>query len=195
MVLSPVDSWICSRRNTRQTPCYCGLFTVYSANQPRVTVNTELRCEWRKWPWSHLLWYYSLLYEAISFIFAHSQLFYPRYIGLLVSYVHLCVTFGFFCQSLKILLMTFLQLTTWLATEFYPLGCNALQSGRSPLTWRRSVPPPYSGSKSKWSNSLARPPGSCWFLAWYTLRLWRWRQYFPSKRQWTSTGLHCVTWS
>jgi hypothetical protein len=33
----------------------------------------------------------------------------------------------------------------------------------------------------------------CWFLSWYTLKPWRWRQYVPSKRQWNSNGLHRVT--
>jgi hypothetical protein len=32
-----------------------------------------------------------------------------------------------------------------------------------------------------------------WFPAWLFLRPWRWSQYVPQKRQWTSTGLHGVT--
>jgi hypothetical protein len=32
----------------------------------------------------------------------------------------------------------------------------------------------------------------CWFLSWITFRHWRWRQYVPPKRKWTSTALHNV---
>jgi hypothetical protein len=38
--------------------------------------------------------------------------------------------------------------------------------------------PPRSGSKSK----LCLLSASCWFLAWLTLRPWRWRRHVPSKR-------------
>jgi hypothetical protein len=34
---------------------------------------------------------------------------------------------------------------------------------------------------------------SCWFLAWLTLRSWRWKRYVPPKRRVTLTRVHCTT--
>jgi hypothetical protein len=36
-------------------------------------------------------------------------------------------------------------------------------------------------------------PASCWFLAWLTLRPWRWKECVPPKRLWTLTGLCGIT--
>jgi hypothetical protein len=33
----------------------------------------------------------------------------------------------------------------------------------------------------------------CWFLAWFKLRLWRWRRYVPPESRLNFTGLHGVT--
>jgi hypothetical protein len=44
-------------------------------------------------------------------------------------------------------------------------------------------------------NTVTRnePPPYWWFLAWFTLRHWRWRRYVPPKRRWTSTEVRGVT--
>jgi hypothetical protein len=67
--------------------------------------------------------------------------------------------------------------------------CDALQSDRSPLKFRRSVLPPSSGSKNKASN---KPTNFLLVLAFLTLRPWRWRQYVGPKYRWTSACCaHC----
>jgi hypothetical protein len=33
-------------------------------------------------------------------------------------------------------------------------------------------------------------PTACFLFAWLALPVWRWRQYDPPKRRWSSTGLH-----
>jgi hypothetical protein len=35
-------------------------------------------------------------------------------------------------------------------------------------------------------------PSSCWFVAWFTFRFWRWIWHVPSKRRLTFNGLHGV---
>jgi hypothetical protein len=52
------------------------------------------------------------------------------------------------------------------------LGCNAMQSGRIPSALEEHTP--------------------CCFLPWFTLCLWRWRQYVPTKHWCISTRLHGV---
>jgi hypothetical protein len=68
------------------------------------------------------------------------------------------------------------------------LGCNALWFSRSPPTFRRNVPPPALGMKSKKAAKIRRQ------AHWHAHRkLWRCRRYMPLKRQYTSTKLHNVT--
>jgi hypothetical protein len=74
--------------------------------------------------------------------------------------------------------------------QYYLLECDTVQSGRSSQMNRKNVLRPSSGSDNK---QLCMLPTWSWFLVWLTLRPWRWKEYVPPKRWWTSIGLHCPT--
>jgi hypothetical protein len=73
------------------------------------------------------------------------------------------------------------------------LGCNGVSLGERP-TLRCQLSPPFSGSKNKLGNTPAgsRWQACCWFIAWFTLGPWIWRQYGPPKRR-AISALHGVT--
>jgi hypothetical protein len=58
-------------------------------------------------------------------------------------------------------------------------------SWSSPMFWRKVMV----SACSLLLQQLCLPPVSCWFTLWP----WRWRQYGPSKHQWTSAESHSVT--
>jgi hypothetical protein len=62
------------------------------------------------------------------------------------------------------------------------LGCTAVWFGETP-TVQRSILPPSSWPKSKRSKRLSEVDIRLRFLARFTLRSWKWRQYLPPKRR------------
>jgi hypothetical protein len=67
----------------------------------------------------------------------------------------------------------------------------AMVQGRVLWMFRRNISPPSSVSKSK-RRSYEWKIRSCWFLAWLTLRKWRWTPYIPPKSR-TISELNDIT--
>jgi hypothetical protein len=44
--------------------------------------------------------------------------------------------------------------------------------------------------RNQYEAQLCLLIASCWFLAWLTLRHWRWNRHVPPKCQWAFNGLH-----
>jgi hypothetical protein len=63
--------------------------------------------------------------------------------------------------------------------EFCLLAYNAVWSVQSQPTFQRNISPPFQGPRVSQTVLSA----SCWFLAYFTLRPWRWRRYISPKRR------------
>jgi hypothetical protein len=74
-----------------------------------------------------------------------------------------------------------------------PLGCNVVQSGINPSTFRNNVSSPSWGSKSKPSKKPTRITRQAYLFHDFVLRPWTLWRYVPPKRRWISIELHGVT--
>jgi hypothetical protein len=98
--------------------------------------------------------------------------------------------------------MKYVFLCVELEVKYCLLGCDAVQSRRISMTFQRNVFLPSSEPK----NQPIQPQASSWLtiftsrgsltllFVWLTLLPWRWTQNLPSKRWWTYTRLHGITW-